>query len=77
MVHSHKDLENAKIASKILFGKSTKNDFSSIDKETFYEVFEGVPKVRIKKSFLMKGLSIVEVLSMKGSILNITQEQMY
>ena len=27
MVHSHKDLENAKIASKILFGKSTKNDF--------------------------------------------------
>ena len=74
MVHSQKDLENAKIASKILFGKSTKKDLSSLDKETFYEVFDGVPKVKIKKSFLKKGLSIVEALSMKGSILNSLSE---
>ena len=74
MVHSQKDLENAKIASKILFGKSTKKDLSSLDKGTFYEVFDGVPKVKIKKSFLKKGLSIVEVLSMKGSILNSLSE---
>ena len=74
MVHSQKDLENAKIASKILFGKSTKKDLSSLDKSTFYEVFDGVPKVKIKKSFLKKGLSIVEVLSMKGSILNSLSE---
>ena len=74
MVHSQKDLENAKIASKILFGKSTKKDLSSLDKSTFYEVFDGVPKVKIKKSFLKKGLSIVEALSMKGSILNSLSE---
>ena len=74
MVHSKKDLENAKIASKILFGKSTKKDLSSLDKGTFYEVFDGVPKLKIKKSFLKKGLSIVEVLSMKGSILNSLSE---
>ena len=74
MVHSQKDLENAKIASKILFGKSTKKDLSSLDKGTFYDVFDGVPKVKIKKSFLKKGLSIVEVLSMKGSILNSLSE---
>ena len=74
MVHSQKDLENAKIASKILFGKSTKKDLSSLDKGTFYEVFDGVPKVKIKKSFLKKGLSIVEALSMKGSILNSLSE---
>ena len=74
MVHSQKDLENAKIASKILFGKSTKKDLSSLDKGTFYEVFDGVPKLKIKKSFLKKGLSIVEALSMKGSILNSLSE---
>ena len=74
MVHSQKDLENAKIASKILFGKSTKKDLSSLDKGTFYEVFDGVPKVKIKKSFLKKGLSIVKALSMKGSILNSLSE---
>ena len=48
MVHSQKDLDNAKIASKILFGKSTKKDLSSLDKETFYEVFAGVPKLKLK-----------------------------
>ena len=74
MVHSQKDLENTKIASKILFGKSTKKDLSSLDKGTFYEVFDGVPKVKIKKSLLKKGLSIVEALSMKGSILNSLSE---
>ena len=74
MVHSQKDLDNAKDASKILFGKSTKKDLSSLDKETFYEVFDGVPKVKIKKSSLKKGLNIVEALSMKGSILNSLSE---
>ena len=74
MVHSKKDLENAKIASKILFGKSTKKDLSSLDKKTFYEIFDGVPKVKIKKSSLKKGLSVVDVLSMKGSILNSLSE---
>ena len=47
---------------------------SSLDKETFYEVFDGVPKVIIKKSSLKKGLSVVEALSMKGSILNSLSE---
>ena len=74
MVHSKKDLDNAKTASKILFGKSTKKDLSSLDKETFYEIFDGVPKVKIKKSSLKKGLSVVDVLSMKGSILNSLSE---
>ena len=74
MVHSQKDLDNAKFASKILFGKSTKKDLSSLDKETFYEVFDGVPKVKIQKSSLKKGLSVIEALSMKGSILNSLSE---
>ena len=69
MVHSQKDLENAKVASKILFGKSTKKDLSNLDKETFHDIFDGVPKLNLRSS-LTKGISIVEALSMKGSILN-------
>ena len=74
MVHSQKDLENAKVASKILFGKSTKKDLSILDKETFHDIFDGVPKVKIKRSSLTKGIGIVEALSMKGSILNSMSE---
>ena len=74
MVHSQKDLENAKVASKILFGKSTKKDLSNLDKETFHDIFDGVPKVKFKRSSLSKGISIVEALSMKGSILNSMSE---
>ena len=74
MVHSQKDLENAKVASKILFGKSTKKDLSNLDKETFHDIFDGVPKVKIKRSSLTKGIGIVEALSMKGSILNSMSE---
>ena len=74
MVHSQKDLENAKLASKILFGKSTKKDLSSLDKETFQDIFDGVPKVKIDKSSLKNGIGIVEALSMKGSILNSLSE---
>ena len=74
MVHSQKDLENAKVASKILFGKSTKKDLSNLDKETFHDIFDGVPKVKFKRSSLTKGISIVEALSMKGSILNSMSE---
>jgi len=74
MVHSQKDLENAKVASKILFGKSTKKDLSTLDKETFLDIFDGVPKVKINRSSLIKGISIVEALSMKGSILNSLSE---
>ena len=74
MVHSKKDLEKAKFASKILFGKSTKKDLSSLDKETFKDIFDGVPKLKINRPSLNKGIDIVEVLSMKGSILNSLSE---
>ena len=74
MVHSQKDLENAKFASKILFGKSTKKDLSSLDKEIFQDIFEGVPKVKIDKSSLENGIGIGKALSLKGSILNSLSE---
>ena len=51
-VHSKKELEIAKKATNILFGKSTENDLKSLDESTFLSVFEGVPTAKITNSDL-------------------------
>ncbi|MAJ90200.1 MAG: tyrosine--tRNA ligase [Flavobacteriales bacterium] len=51
-VHSKKELEIAKKATNILFGKSTENDLKSLDESTFLSVFEGVSTAKIKNSDL-------------------------
>ena len=43
MVHSEEDLEMAKEASGILFGKGTKETLQKIDEATLLNIFEGVP----------------------------------
>ena len=44
MVHSAEDLEMAKEASNILFGKSTKESLLKLDEQTFLDVFNGFVK---------------------------------
>jgi tyrosyl-tRNA synthetase len=51
-VHSEEELEQAKIASRILFGKSTKEDLESLDEKLILSVFEGVPQTEISKGNL-------------------------
>ena len=65
-VHSKDDLETAKQASNILFGKSTSEDLKSLDEQTFLSVFEGVPMCEISKSKL--DLDIIEFLSNSTNI---------
>ena len=60
-VHSQEDLEMAEKASSILFGKSTKEDLSSLDKATLLAVFEGVPQTTISKADL--GGNVIDLLS--------------
>ncbi len=43
-VHSEDDLEQAQKASRLLFGKSTLEDFETTPAEVLEEVFQGVPK---------------------------------
>ena len=62
MVHSDKDLEKAKKASQILFGKSTAEDLKKLDKQTFLEVFEGVPQSEISRADFMNGTDMVNLL---------------
>ena len=51
-VHSQQDLDMAIKASGILFGKSTKEDLSSLDEDTLLSVFEGVPQTSVSKEDL-------------------------
>ena len=52
MVHSQEDLDMAKEASNILFGKSTKESLLKLDEQTFLDVFNGVPRYEIGKDQL-------------------------
>ena len=67
-VHGKKELENAILASNILFGKSTSDDLKKLDAETFLAVFEGVPQYNISKEEL--NTDIFTLLVEKTSIFN-------
>ena len=58
MVHGKDDLLNAVKASKVLFGKSSKEDLESLDENTFNEIFDGVPSSSISSKKLAKGINI-------------------
>ena len=58
MVHNEDDLLNAVKASKVLFGKSSKEDLESLDENTFNEIFDGVPSSSISSKELAKGINI-------------------
>ena len=63
LVHSKEDLEKAKQASKILFGRSTTEDLIQLDEDTFLEVFEGVPQAEISKSEFESGIEMINLLA--------------
>ncbi|NMM50420.1 tyrosine--tRNA ligase [Marinigracilibium pacificum] len=47
MVHGEDDLETAKKATNILFGKSSKSDLEALNERTLLQVFEAVPQKEI------------------------------
>lgn len=69
MVHSEEELNNAKVASKILFGKSTEEDLKKLSEKQFLEVFDGVPKATISRDELRSQLGIIDALSAKTGFL--------
>jgi tyrosyl-tRNA synthetase len=69
-VHGKENLENAIIASNILFGKSTSADLMGLNEQDFLSIFEGVPQVTILSSDLNNGLTIVDALSSKSGFLS-------
>ncbi|MDO5655025.1 MAG: tyrosine--tRNA ligase [Flavobacteriaceae bacterium] len=68
LVHGQDELDLAKKATQILFGKSTSEDLKSLNEKTFLSVFDGVPQGEILLAEL-EG-DIVDLLSEKSGFLN-------
>jgi tyrosyl-tRNA synthetase len=70
LVHSKEDLDNAQMATTILFGKSTSEDLKKLNEHTFLEVFEGVPQATVSRDDLTDGLDMIAALSAKTGFLS-------
>ncbi|MGM5630325.1 tyrosine--tRNA ligase [Apibacter raozihei] len=62
-VHGEEETNKAIKASGILFGKSTQEDFLSLDENTFLTLFEGVPQKEISLDAIRNGIPVIDVLS--------------
>tara|TARA_B000000532_G_C18872149_1_gene408920 strand:- start:143 stop:1414 length:1272 start_codon:yes stop_codon:yes gene_type:complete len=62
-VHSEEDLQTAIAASRILFGKSAKEDLAALPEAELLSVFEGVPQCEIESSDLKDGVGIIDLLT--------------
>ena len=70
LVHGEEELQKAKEASQILFGKSTSEAFQKLTPDTFLELFEGVPQANINRGEIKKGIDIVAALSSLSGFLS-------
>lgn len=68
MVHDEEEYDKAVEASQILFGKATTESLAKLDKETFLEVFEGVPTFTIDRDKLDAGVPVVELLATETEV---------
>ena len=68
-VHGQQALDQAINASKILFGKSTKEDLMRLSDQDFLAVFDGVPQASIQKEDIENGISIIDALVSKSGFL--------
>ena len=68
-VHGQQALDQAINASKILFGKSTKEDLMRLSDQDFLAVFDGVPQGSIQKEDIENGISIIDALVSKSGFL--------
>ena len=66
MVHSAEDLEFAKQASDILFGKSTTEALVQLDEKQLLEVMDGVSQVTFSRDALKEGVDFVQFLADTG-----------
>ncbi|WP_294140411.1 tyrosine--tRNA ligase [uncultured Sanguibacteroides sp.] len=70
LIHSPEAYEAAVEASQILFGNATSDALKRLDEDTLLAVFEGVPQYDILRSDLEAGISIVDLLAEKTSIMS-------
>ena len=68
-VHSKEEVQKAQNASKILFGKSTKEQLQNLDERTLLSAMEGVPQYEIPRDELAAGVPMLDLLSEKTDIM--------
>lgn len=68
-VHGQAQYQNALLASEILFGKATDQELKRLDRNTFLEVFDGVPQAEVSRHTIDSGLDIVAALVEKSGFL--------
>ena len=62
-VHGQADLDTAIAASKLLFGKSSREDLEALPESELLSVFEGVPQRTLRRSELDQGVGVIDVLA--------------
>jgi tyrosyl-tRNA synthetase len=62
-VHGDQALDQALVASDILFGGATADALRTLDEATLLDVFRGVPQMRISRDALSGGLGILDVIA--------------
>ena len=62
-VHGERALDQALVASDILFGGATADALRSLDEATLLDVFSGVPQMTISRDALAGGLGILDVIA--------------
>lgn len=62
-IHSEQDMQQARTASDILFGKGTTESLQSLDEDTFLSIFEGVPQIELSRDKLLSQNNILELIS--------------
>ncbi len=68
MVHSRKDYLASEEASRILFGKGTKETLLRISESDFLNICEEIPNFDIKRSIIDNKINIIELLSVETSV---------
>ena len=69
MVHNAEVLENAQIASNILFGKPSIDDLNKLSAQDMEEVFDGVPSFELNANLLQNGVDLVAFFAEHTAIL--------
>jgi len=68
LTHGKEELDAAIEASSILFGKGTTETLRRMDEKTFLSVFEGVPKFNVKEDVIIKGETIMNLLTDEAAV---------
>lgn len=67
-VHSAEDVQKAKDISRVLFGRGTAEELSSMTDQDILEAFEGLPIYTVDRALLNDGINIIDLIAQHTTI---------